>query len=125
MQTIAVLFILLQIVFSPWTWAEPVGGRTITEVLRNVTIKSHGKVIRKGTVDLRSTLAKIKSGQLKIRDTFRNRERLLPQKPVGYYKEYLHPTPEVADAGPQRIVRGQKGELYYTPDHYASFIPLN
>jgi filamentous hemagglutinin len=31
----------------------------------------------------------------------------------------------VSGAGPQRIVSGQGGELYYTPDHYKTFIPLN
>lgn len=43
----------------------------------------------------------------------------------GYYNEFVHPTLGARGAGPQRIVRGRGGELYYTPDHYKTFIPLN
>jgi len=28
-------------------------------------------------------------------------------------------------AGPQRIVTGNGGEIYYTPDHYQTFIRLD
>lgn len=100
-------------------------GRGTTDFLSNVTVKSHGKVVRRGTVDLRGTLGDIGSGKLKPRDTFQNREGLLPKKPAGYYQEFVHPTPGVKGAGSQRIARGQGGELYYTPDHYQSFVPLN
>jgi guanyl-specific ribonuclease Sa len=47
---------------------------------------------------------------------------LLPEKPMGYYREYVHPTPGVVGAGVQRIVTGAGGEYYYTPDHYKTFI---
>ncbi|TQE92790.1 MAG: hypothetical protein FKY71_19120 [Spiribacter salinus] len=70
-------------------------------------------------------LARVDSGQ---RDphrndggVFRNRERLLPQRPGGYYREYVIRTPGIGHAGPQRLVVGQDGELYYTSDHYRSF----
>jgi len=99
--------------------------RPPTTFLSGVTIKSHGKVIGTGNVDLRETLDDISLGKLKARDVFKNREGLLPQKPVGYYEEFLHPTPWVKDAGPQRIIKGKGGELYYTADHYDSFVPLN
>ena len=56
---------------------------------------------------------------------FKNRENLLPCKPEGYYKEFVHPTPGVKGAGPQRIVTGAQGEVYYTPDHYKNFSKLN
>ena len=49
----------------------------------------------------------------------------LPVKPPGYYQEFVHPTPGVSGAGSQRIVRGAGGELYYTPNHYDTFVPLN
>jgi len=55
---------------------------------------------------------------------FNNREGLLPKKPAGYYREYVHPTPGIKGTGPERIVTGKAGELYYTPDHYETFIPL-
>jgi filamentous hemagglutinin len=34
------------------------------------------------------------------------------------------PTPGVSGPGPQRIVTGKNGEMYYTPDHYDTFIPI-
>jgi ribonuclease T1 len=53
--------------------------------------------------------------------TFQNRERLLPRKPGGYYREYTVETPGEDDRGARRIVAGEEGELYYTDDHYDSF----
>ncbi|MGQ0545592.1 MAG: ribonuclease domain-containing protein [Betaproteobacteria bacterium] len=52
---------------------------------------------------------------------FHNRERLLPQRPRGYYREYTVPTPGARDRGARRIVAGKSGEYYYTEDHYRSF----
>ena len=53
--------------------------------------------------------------------TFENREDLLPDRPMGYYREYTVPTPGSGDRGARRIVAGDDGELYYTGDHYRSF----
>ncbi len=53
--------------------------------------------------------------------TFQNRERLLPRRPGGYYREYTVETPGEDDRGARRIVAGEEGELYYTDDHYSSF----
>lgn len=53
--------------------------------------------------------------------TFQNREDLLPDRPMGYYKEYTVPTPGEDDRGARRIVAGAEGELYWTGDHYSSF----
>ena len=53
--------------------------------------------------------------------TFGNRERLLPARPQGYYREYTVRTPGSPDRGARRIVAGRGGELYYTDDHYESF----
>jgi ribonuclease T1 len=52
---------------------------------------------------------------------FENREGLLPRKPSGYYHEYTVETPGSNDRGARRIVIGQRGERYYSDDHYASF----
>lgn len=52
---------------------------------------------------------------------FGNRERLLPLRSSGYYREYTVPTPGSADRGARRIVVGRAGEIYWTADHYASF----
>jgi len=57
---------------------------------------------------------------------FGNRERLLPRKARGFYREYTVRTPGLSHRGARRIVCG--GEVprapevcYYTADHYASF----
>jgi guanyl-specific ribonuclease Sa len=53
---------------------------------------------------------------------FRNREKRLPPAPVGYYREYTVPTPGLRTRGAQRIVTGRGNEIYYTGDHYRSFV---
>jgi len=55
--------------------------------------------------------------------TFQNRERLLPDRPRGYYREYTVETPGSPDRGARRVVTGgQPPEVYYyTDDHYRSF----
>lgn len=55
--------------------------------------------------------------------TFQNRERLLPARPRGYYREYTVPTPGSRDRGARRIVSGGDPPevFYYTADHYRSF----
>lgn len=56
---------------------------------------------------------------------FGNRERLLPLKARGYYREYTVPTPGLSHRGVRRIVCGGQPRVpdicYYTADHYASF----
>lgn len=75
--------------------------------------------------EARATLALIKAGGPfpYARDgvTFQNRERLLPARPRGYYREYTVPTPGSRDRGARRIVAGRGAEFYYTADHYRSF----
>jgi ribonuclease T1 len=53
--------------------------------------------------------------------TFGNREKLLPPRERGYYREYTVKTPGARDRGARRIVAGKGGEYYYTDDHYRSF----
>lgn len=54
---------------------------------------------------------------------FQNRERLLPQQPRGYYREYTVRTPGLSHRGARRIVTGGNppAVYYYTEDHYRSF----
>ncbi|WP_219916637.1 ribonuclease domain-containing protein [Cupriavidus pinatubonensis] len=84
--------------------------------------------VYEGTVDLQPTLDRISSGvKYPSRNdgtTFNNNEGLLPQQPAGYYTEYVVPTPNVKGVGPQRIVTGKNGEVFYTPDHYKTFTPV-
>ena len=78
--------------------------------------------------ELRPTLDRINRGERfphrNDGSIFGNREGRLPQRPYGYYREYVHPTPGVEGPGAQRLVIGQEGEIYYTPDHYRTFILL-
>ena len=57
---------------------------------------------------------------------FRNRERLLPAKARGHYREYTVKTPGISGRGARRIVCGgappaPPEACYYTEDHYSSF----
>jgi ribonuclease T1 len=52
---------------------------------------------------------------------FSNFERILPQRPRGYYHEYTVKTPGISHRGARRIVCGEVHECYYTADHYKSF----
>ncbi|MGI8561133.1 MAG: ribonuclease domain-containing protein [Luteimonas sp.] len=54
---------------------------------------------------------------------FGNRERLLPSRPRGYYREYTVRTPGARDRRARRIVSGgdPPSEYFYTDDHYRSF----
>jgi ribonuclease T1 len=75
--------------------------------------------------EARQTLSLIaKGGPYPYREdgeVFQNREHLLPSEPSGYYHEFTVPTPGAGDRGARRIVTGERGERYYTADHYASF----
>ncbi|MGB0127088.1 MAG: ribonuclease domain-containing protein [Rhodocyclaceae bacterium] len=79
------------------------------------------------------TLQRIKQGgpfpYRKDGSVFQNRERRLPERASGYYREYTVPTPNSPDRGARRIVAGQgatgdvrtSGEYYFTGDHYRIF----
>ncbi|MGD9641792.1 MAG: ribonuclease domain-containing protein [Elusimicrobiales bacterium] len=73
--------------------------------------------------------------------TFKNKEGKLPAQPAGFYKEYTLLTgdaphvvtiggityqvaPDLSERGSERIIIGGGEKIYYTPDHYASFILL-
>lgn len=74
---------------------------------------------------------------------FKNREGKLPLMESGYYREYTLVLPKdsqsqfyigqtqytalpyLSERGPERIVIGGGTYVYYTPNHYASFVLLN
>ena len=53
--------------------------------------------------------------------TFGNREKILPARERGWYREYTVKTPGERARGARRIVAGRDGTLYYSDDHYRSF----
>ncbi|WP_257667143.1 ribonuclease domain-containing protein [Parapedobacter tibetensis] len=82
----------------------------------------------KGLTDLQPTLNRIASGgkfpHRNDGSIFKNLEGLLPKQNSGFYREFVHPTPGVTGPGPMRIVTGQNGQMWFTPDHYKTFIPI-
>ena len=100
----------------------------IRRVVEDVAIKNYDEVIYRGPVDLSATIERIRAGikhpHRNDGSVFGNRERLLPRKPRGYYREYVHPTDSLSGPGPQRLVVGADADWWYTPDHYDSFVSL-
>ena len=103
-------------------------GEPTTEV-QMVTVVDGDRVVYQGDVDLSATIAQIKKGLANPAGdesvVFANTQGKLPRRRAGYYREYIHPTPGASGDSPQRIVVGQGGEWFYTPDNYTSAIPLN
>ncbi|GAA4017769.1 ribonuclease domain-containing protein [Allokutzneria multivorans] len=56
---------------------------------------------------------------------FFNREGVLPAKAKGHYREFTVVTPGEKTRGARRLVTGQAGEVYYTADHYKSFVVVD
>lgn len=52
---------------------------------------------------------------------YKNREGLLPEQSLGYYREYTVPTVDAQNRGTRRLVIGSDREVYYTDDHYQTF----
>jgi guanyl-specific ribonuclease Sa len=56
---------------------------------------------------------------------FQNREKRLPiKKDRSYYHEWTIRTPDSIDRWTRRIIEGKNGELYFTDDHYNSFVAI-
>ncbi len=75
--------------------------------------------------EARQTLALIKDGGPFPYDrdgiVFGNFEKRLPLQARGYYREYTVKSPWRRDRGPRRIIAGERGEYFYTDDHYRTF----
>ena len=73
----------------------------------------------------RETLALIKKGgpypYAKDGTVFGNREGRLPKQKRGYYREFTVRTPGERTRGARRIISGERGDYWYTDDHYATF----
>ncbi|MGC3969699.1 MAG: ribonuclease domain-containing protein [Pirellulales bacterium] len=111
------------------TSSRPVARSTAQRqpsLTRNVVLRDQdGEIIYRGEINLAPSLERISAGR-KLRfpndgSTFQNRESRLPRKPSGYYTEWVVPTPGEGGPGPQRIVVGDDGDVWYTRDHYKSF----
>ncbi len=111
---------------APRTGDDQERTREGSLVARNVRITNeNGHIVYRGDVDVSSTIKRIDQGK-RLRFShdgivFENRERRLPIRPSGYYREFIHPTKGESGPGGQRIVIGKNGEAYYSPDHYRTF----
>lgn len=56
---------------------------------------------------------------------FQNRERHLPKRASGWYHEYTVITPGSDDRGARRLIVGKDRTVYYTQDHYDSFVVVD
>lgn len=88
-------------------------------VIESAKVIHFGKLVYEGRVDLAPTWAR---AQKEPGKPFSNSK--LPKRDKGYWREYVHPTEGVRGDGPQRLIVGKDGELFYTPDYYRTFIQL-
>ena len=107
--------------------AETGVGATV-DFVAGVEAKSFGKVVGSGTVNVRSTINGIENGSLKLYNyaNLEGHPQLL-EKPFGYWQK----TSKMVGYGkssPLRIIKGQQGEYFLSPDHFTTpgnLIPLN
>jgi ribonuclease T1 len=99
-------------------------------VAREAEAETSAVVLARLPVEAQATHRLIHSGgpfaSTKDGSVFGNRERALPARRRGYYREYTVPTPAARDRGARRIVCGGlepkvPDTCYYTADHYVRF----
>lgn len=114
--------------FAQSTFGRPhinaVNGRV--NVLPNVRVIDFGRLIYQGRMDVNPTIDRIRSGRKLNHNNdgsfFSNFQRTLPASPdTQYYREFVHQMFNFPFPGPQRVVIGKRGEVWYTGDHYTSF----
>jgi RHS repeat-associated protein len=104
--------------------ATKIGSRVV-DFIGGVEVKSFGKIIGEGTVHVRPTIDAIENGILKSSGIYKNFEMhpQLLENSFGYWNKY-----ELLDFGrqsPLRLLKGNGGEYFLSPDHYKSLIPLH
>lgn len=115
--------------FAAWAWRQAPDGSILPPPVAAPTAgdarpPAHDPSL---PVQAHQTLRLIRSGgpfpHRQDGGVFGNRERLLPQRPRGWYREYTVDTPGSRDRGARRIVTGGSppSEFFYTDDHYRSF----
>ncbi len=98
--------------------------------LARVDVVDFSRVVYTGPMDVNPTVDRIRRGmKLDHRNdggTFGNFERRLPVQPDRqYYREFVHTLHSPKFPGPQRVVIGKAGEVFYTGDHYGTFHRVN
>ena len=124
---------------SIWTPLRRLGllSTVVASVLVGAVVQARGPVDVQGAVALQALPVEAQQTRRLIQAggpfpyskdgvVFGNRERLLPRRERGFYREYTVRTPGLSHRGARRIVCGgweasQPEHCYYTADHYASF----
>ena len=99
-------------------------------ILKDVRVIDFGREVYRGEMDVNPTIDRIRKGEkLNHRNDggfFGNRERMLPrQNDREYYREFVHTIRSPKFPGPQRVVIGKDGSVWYTGDHYDSFTKVS
>jgi filamentous hemagglutinin len=98
-------------------------------VLKDISVIDFGKNVYRGDMDINPTIDRIRRGEKLSHPNdgsyFTNRERSLPsQNDRQFYREFVHKMRGFSFPGPQRVIIGKDGNVWYTGDHYASFIQV-
>ena len=56
---------------------------------------------------------------------YQNRNKVLPIRQPNFYREFTVTTPGSPDRGARRLITGQGNELFYTADHYDTFVVVD
>jgi len=133
MRKLSAIALLLLLLASGWWLRQTVGvadGPVVAVPPADVSRQQAAKQDRLPAflpAEARDTLVLIGGGgpfpHPQDGSVFGNREKRLPAKPRGYYREYTVETPGLNHRGARRIITGgQPPEMYYyTDDHYDSF----
>nr|MDH4387730.1 ribonuclease domain-containing protein [Fimbriimonas sp.] len=133
-QVLAVLsvFILPLIVWAQSGFGQPQIGavKGTLRILPRVQVINFGTVIYDGRMDVNPTINRIRAGVKLPHNNdgsiFTNRERKLPvSSDSSYYREFVHQMSGFPFPGPQRVIIGKNGVVYYTGDHYVKFYRVN
>jgi guanyl-specific ribonuclease Sa len=132
----AALISLLVLVAGGWfgrhTLSDPPGGDLPSADRPEVAVSAAGLPVR-ALSQLPPQAAEVwqlvqRGGPFPYRQdgaVFGNREGGLPKQRFGFYREYTVSTPGEPDRGARRLVTGGTAELYYTGDHYVSFVVVD
>lgn len=58
------------------------------------------------------------------REIYENHGSRLPDHPRGFWRAFTVITPSERDRGPRRLVVGRDGQVWFTRDHYKTFVRL-
>lgn len=60
-----------------------------------------------------------------LQGTYGNKSGALPQRDVGYYRESdIWQSGNGVKRGADRLIFGRAGEVWFTPNHYDSFVQI-